>query len=115
MNNEETKRAMELFDECTKILKGTFRDKEMFWLAYQRHKVIIAMLEKLGFTVKTEKHLNRKRETLLRGDLEIQEIGFTLKLIPQRVAAAEKSPNRNPRDDSYISISHPTAKINIGY
>lgn len=103
MESEIARQALELFDECTKILNGGFRDNEIFWLVYQRYKTIKAKLEELGFVVKEERHLNKKRETLLQGELEIQEISYTLKLVPNFA-----------KDGSHISIGHPTSRIYTG-
>ena len=76
MADEITKQALGLFDECTKILNGIFRDNEMFWLAYQRHKIILVRLKELGFTVKTERRLIVKKESLLKR-LKAAETHFT--------------------------------------
>lgn len=103
MESEIAKQALGLFDECTKILNGEFRDNEVFWLAYQRYKTIMAKLEELGFTITMKRYLSNKRVTILREELEIREINFILKLAPN-----------SAKDGFYKSISRPTSKIYPG-
>lgn len=101
--NEIQKKALELFSEYTQTLKGEFRDYEIFWLARERSKVIAARLKTLGFEIRIEQRSHKKKIALLREGLEVEEIGYTLKLMPN-----------SAENDSYISISHPTAKIHTG-